>query len=95
MDSHTWGDPKVILKNLSNIEKDDFGVTTNAVYFNESKNVIYCICDGPDEDSVKKHHDYVGIHCDFVLPVEQLTNHNQKKKREIFHNWPVFIHACT
>jgi hypothetical protein len=52
-------------------EADQFGVTQLELYYNEQGNV-YCLLEGPDEESIRKHHAALDVPCGQVHPVKQL-----------------------
>jgi len=52
---------------------DEFGVTTSSVYYNEKENKLFCVCEGPDKESVKKHHEKLNLTCDFITEVDEVS----------------------
>jgi hypothetical protein len=54
-----------------NGEKDEFGVQQLELYYNADGRV-YCLLDGPDVESVRKHHAALDVPCGDVHEVKQL-----------------------
>lgn len=52
-------------------DKDKFGVAQLELYYNDD-GMVYCLLDGPDAESVVKHHEELGISCDAVHQVNSL-----------------------
>ncbi len=50
---------------------DEFGVRQVELYHN-ADGQVYCLLEGPDEESIKKHHEALGIECGAVHPVRGL-----------------------
>jgi hypothetical protein len=50
---------------------DDFGVRQIDLYHNE-QGTVCCLVDAPDEQSVRKHHEALGMPCGHVHRVESL-----------------------
>ena len=51
--------------------KDEFGVRQVDLYYNDDGKV-YCLLEGPDEESVRKHHAAIDVTCGDVVPVKNL-----------------------
>ena len=51
---------------------DDFGVRQVELYHN-AEGKVYCLLDGPDEESIRKHHAALGVPCGDVHQVDSLT----------------------
>ena len=51
-----------------NGDQDEFGVRQVELYHN-ADGQVYCLLEGPDTDSIKKHHEALGIACGDVHPV--------------------------
>ena len=52
-------------------EADQFGVTQLELYYNDQGHV-YCLLEGPDEESVRKHHAAIDVPCGQVHQVKTL-----------------------
>jgi hypothetical protein len=52
-------------------EADQFGVTQLELYYN-ADGKVYCLLEGPDEESVRKHHAAIDVPCGQVHQVKQL-----------------------
>ena len=50
---------------------DEFGVRQVELYHNPD-GTVFCLLDGPDAESIKKHHDALGIECGDIHPVNSL-----------------------
>lgn len=58
------------LSSLQNQPEDEFGVTHHDILFSEKDDKVYCVLHAPNAEAVRKHHEKVGIHCDFVEEVK-------------------------
>ena len=47
---------------------DEFGVTHHILY-SEPENKLYCVLDAPDQEAIEKHHEMLGIRCDWIHDV--------------------------
>ena len=54
-----------------NGDKDEFGVQQLELYYN-AEGKVYCLLEGPDEESIRKHHAALGVDCGQVHPVNSL-----------------------
>jgi Protein of unknown function (DUF4242) len=50
---------------------DEFGVRQVELYHN-ADGKVYCLLEGPDEDSIRKHHDALNVPCGDVHKVNGL-----------------------
>jgi signal transduction histidine kinase len=57
----------VQLKKIINNPPDKHGVTHKEILYNEKENKLFCILDAPNKESVLKHHQDIGIECDFIV----------------------------
>ena len=55
---------------LQELPEDEFGVTHINIHYNKAENRCYCLLDAPNRDSVSKHHQKVGIECEFIVEVD-------------------------
>lgn len=61
------------LKELVHSPKDEFGVSHVNLFYNHDANVCFCLLDAPDEEAVMKHHNKVGISCEWIKKVTMAT----------------------
>lgn len=61
------------LKELVHSPKDEFGVSHVNLFYNHDANVCFCLLDAPDEEAVIKHHNKVGINCEWITKVTMAT----------------------
>ena len=50
---------------------DEFGVKQIELYHN-ADGKVYCLLEGPDEESIRKHHEALGVPCGDVHRVDSL-----------------------
>jgi len=67
------------LEKAVNSTKDDFGVTHLEVFYNKDEDRLYCVLDAPNEESIWKHHEYLGLKCEFVTSVQQIKTEKSIK----------------
>jgi hypothetical protein len=61
-----------ITEDTRNMKTDEFGVRQVELYHNpEGK--VYCLLEGPDEESIRQHHEALGLTCGEVTRVEGIT----------------------
>ena len=53
-----------------NAPRDQLGVKTVNILYNFEVGTIYCLIDAPTKDAVKKHHDKLGVKCDWIMEVK-------------------------
>ena len=61
-----------IAEDTRNGTADQFGVRQIELYHN-ADGQVYCLLDAPDAESVRKHHEALGVSCGDVHQVEGLT----------------------
>jgi signal transduction histidine kinase len=61
----TTGQVKKIVNNLP----DKHGVTHQEILYNEKDNKLFCILEAPNKESIEKHHQDIGIKCDFIFEI--------------------------
>ena len=59
-----------ILRQLQASAKDEFGVSHINILFNSEADKVFCLIDAPSKDSVQKHHDRLGIKCEWIMEVK-------------------------
>src|SRR5574338_664096 len=74
IDQHKLGDytREELEKALSDAH-DEFGVLVHHLYFNENKNVLYCVCESPNQDSIIRHHQKFNVNCESIMEIDQIT----------------------
>lgn len=81
MDSHALGGfTKQQLEETVESEADEFGVTVLQMLFNEKENVLHCICQSPDKESIEKHHAKYNSKCNSIIEI------NEIKTEKIIHS---------
>lgn len=81
MDTHTLGDfTKEQLEKTIEPEADEYGVSVLEMLFNEKENILHCICEAPDVESVKNHHSKYNTKCDSIMEIGQI------KSEKILHS---------
>lgn len=58
------------LRTAANSPPDEFGVTHHDILYSEPENKLYCVLDAPDQEAIEKHHERLGIRCDWIHEVE-------------------------
>lgn len=64
-------------------ETDEFGVVVHQMLFNETENILHCVCSAPDKESVEKHHLKFNIKCDKIFPIDQIKTDKIIKDEKI------------
>ena len=71
LDSHHMkGVDENTLRNAQNSPKDEFGVTHENIMYNEKEDKLFCLLDSPSKEAVEKHHQKLGIQCDWIIEVK-------------------------
>lgn len=60
------------LEKLANSPADKHGITHIEMFYNEKEDKLYCVLEGPNEESIWKHHEDAGIKCEFITEVKQI-----------------------
>ena len=60
-----------IAEDAREARSDQFGVRQLELYYNDAGQV-YCLLEGPDEESVRAHHAALGVPCGDVHEVDSL-----------------------
>lgn len=66
-----------------NSPRDNFGVTHLEVFYNKNEDKLYCVLDAPDEEAVWKHHEALGLKCDFITTVKQIKTEKTIKDEKL------------
>jgi hypothetical protein len=45
---------------------DEYDVTHNDILYNEKEDKLFCLLEAPDKDAVVRHHQKLGIKCDWI-----------------------------
>ena len=73
LDIHPLGPyKKADLMNTLEDQADEFGVLVHQMLFNEEEDIMYCICDAPNVEAVKKHHNKFNTECKNIIPIDQI-----------------------
>jgi hypothetical protein len=71
LDSHHMkGVDENTLRNAQNSPKDEFGVTHENIMYNEKEDKLFCLLDAPSKEAVEKHHQKLGIQCEWITEVK-------------------------
>ena len=60
------------LEKLVNSPADKFGVIHLELFHNKKEDKLYCILEAPNEEAIWKHHETVGLKCEFITEVQQV-----------------------
>ena len=71
------------LEKAVNLPKDNFGVTHLEVFYNKNEDRLYCVLDAPNEESIWKHHESLGLKCEFVTSVQQIKTEKSIKDEKL------------
>lgn len=75
MDSHVLGNfTKQQLQDSLDVDYDEFGVRVLQMLFNEKENILHCICEAPDSNSILKHHQTFNVPCDSIMEIDQIQS---------------------
>ena len=74
LDAHKMGDvSEDLIKQAQNQPKDEFGIVHENILYNKEEDKLFCLLDAPDKESVRKHHEKLGITCDWITEVKTTT----------------------
>jgi hypothetical protein len=74
LDVHEMGNTtEEQLKQAANSPKDEFGVTHRDLLYNKEENKLFCLSDGPNKEAVEKHHQKIGLTCDWITEVKTVA----------------------
>jgi hypothetical protein len=57
------------LREVQHAPPDEFGVVHHDILFSEGGDKIWCVLDAPDRKAVEKHHEKMGIACEWIHEV--------------------------
>ena len=72
-----------MIEDLANSPPDKFGVTHTELFYNEGEDKLYCVLDAPNEEAIWKHHESVGLKCEFVTEVRQVRTDRMVKTEKM------------
>lgn len=71
LDAHRMGNlTEEQLKQAQNAPSDEFGIKHENVLYNKDENKLYCLLDAPNKEAVEKHHQKLGLKCDWITEVK-------------------------
>jgi hypothetical protein len=71
LDAHRMGNlTEEQLKQAQNAPSDEFGITHENVLYNKDENKLFCLLDAPNKEAVEKHHQKLGLKCDWITEVK-------------------------
>ena len=53
-----------------NAPRDELGVKVVNILYNLEVGIIYCILDAPSKEAVEKHHDKIGVKCNWIMEIK-------------------------
>ncbi|WP_101476618.1 nickel-binding protein [Candidatus Nitrosotalea bavarica] len=71
------------LEKAVNSPVDNFGVKHLEIFYNKNEDKLYCILDAPNEEAIWKHHESLGLRCEFVTSVQQIKTEKDIKKEKL------------
>jgi len=57
------------LKKSKQLPADEFGVTHVDIFYNTELGLCFCLLDAPNRGAVERHHEKLGIKCDWITEV--------------------------
>jgi Protein of unknown function (DUF4242) len=58
------------LKKSQELPRDEFGVKVLNILYNEKVSISFCLLDAPNREAVEKHHEKLGIKCEWITEVK-------------------------
>ncbi len=71
------------LEKTVNSPVDNFGVKHLQVFYNKNEDKLYCILDALNEEAIWKHHESLGLRCEFVTSVQQIKTEKDIKDEKL------------
>ena len=62
-----------ILKKLQDSPLDEFSVKHLNILYNPEADKCFCLLEAPAKENVKKHHEKMGIKCEWITEVKTTT----------------------
>ena len=71
LDAHSMdGVTEDQLKQAQNMPKDEDGIIHKNIMYNKAENKAFCILEAPSKEAVEKHHQKLGMKCEWVVEVK-------------------------
>ncbi|HEX7032229.1 MAG TPA: nickel-binding protein [Nitrososphaera sp.] len=71
LDSHAIGSmEEEAIRQAQKAPKDEYGITHKNIYFNKEEDRCFCLLDAPSKDAIEKHHQNLGMKCDWIVEVK-------------------------
>lgn len=71
------------LEKAVNSPVDSFGVRHLEIFYNKKEDRLYCVLDAPNEEAIWKHHESLGLKCEFVTSVQQIKTEKDIKEEKL------------
>jgi hypothetical protein len=62
-----------ILKKLQDSPQDEFSVKYLNILYNPEDDKCFCLLEAPNKEDVKKHHEKMGIKCEWITEVKTIA----------------------
>lgn len=84
LDGHNMKDLSLEdLEKVVNLPKDGFGITHLEIFHNKNEDRLYCVLEAPNEEAVWKHHESLGLKCEFVTKIQQIKTEKNIKAEKL------------
>lgn len=71
LDSHKMGSmEEEAIRQAQKAPKDEDGIAHKNIFFNKEEDRCFCLLDAPSKDAVEKHHQKLGMKCDWIVQVQ-------------------------
>ena len=67
------------LKKIMDDPPSKNGVKLKDILFNEKENKLFCILEAPNREAVERHHQDIGIECDFIIEATSLQTESLQR----------------
>lgn len=71
------------LEKVVNSPGDNFGVTHLEIFYNKNEDKLYCVLDAPNEEAIWRHHEALGLKCEFLTSVKQIKTEKEIKEEKL------------
>ncbi|MFZ0183264.1 MAG: nickel-binding protein [Nitrosotalea sp.] len=71
------------LEKAVNSPVDGFRVKHLEIFYNKKEDRLYCVLDAPNEEAIWKHHESLGLKCEFVTGVQQIKTEQVIKEEKL------------
>jgi Protein of unknown function (DUF4242) len=58
------------LKSFQELPIDQYGVKVLNIFYSRAEGLTFCYLEAPDRDAVEKHHDKLGVKCNWITEIE-------------------------